>query len=250
VLNSQIRQVPPRITQRLVVLHDEEGRPDLVEQVIWHIDPANLDISQAIQLCQEHQLYNALIYIYTRTMRDYLSPVVELLTLIRRMHQYRKSRGSAADAASQVAEDVAIGPVAMHAYKIYSYLVNILSGLSYPSEEPLSEDEAFQAKKDIYSFLFLGRSRVWPVGDGGKLVLIADEDGGVEPTFPYTRTLLRFDPESFLHSLDIAFEDGYLNDQAHTHACTLPCIVPTVSQTYYLLRAFYPYHLENPPCPE
>jgi len=60
VLSSDISSVPPRITQRLVALHEEEGHPDLAERVIWHIDPACLDINQAILLCQTHYLYDAL----------------------------------------------------------------------------------------------------------------------------------------------------------------------------------------------
>ena len=43
VLDNEIRYVPPRITQRLVALHEEDERPNLVERVIWHIDPACLD---------------------------------------------------------------------------------------------------------------------------------------------------------------------------------------------------------------
>ncbi len=41
----------------------------------------------------------------------------------------------------------------------------------------------------------------------GSLILTSDEEGGVEPTYPYARLLLLFDAECFLHSLDIAFED-------------------------------------------
>jgi vacuolar protein sorting-associated protein 8 len=213
VLNNQIREVPPRITQRLVAMHDEDGRPDLVERVIWHIDPACLDINQTIQLCQQHQLYDALIYIYTRAMKDYVSPVVELLGLIRKVHQYRKRRSENPFKDSPGGEDTTMESIILNAYKVYPYLANVLSGLSYPSAEPLDEEEAFQAKKDVYTFLFYGRSSVWPAGDAGKLVLTSDEEGGAEPTFPYARTLLRFDAESFLHTLDIAFEDSFLNDE-------------------------------------
>lgn len=205
VLANDIRHVPPRITQRLVALHDRDDRPDLVERIIWHIDPACLDINQAIHLCQAHNLYDALIYVYTRALRDYVAPVVVLLGLIRRVQQYHKSGAET---------DVTMENNSVNAYKIYPYLAHVLSGLTYPSEEPLVDDEAFQAKKDVYTFLFFGRSSVWPTGDGGKLVLTSDEDGGVEPTYPYARLLLRFDAESFLHSLDIAFEDAYLNDES------------------------------------
>lgn len=213
VLDSDIRLVPPRITQRLVAMHSDDGRPDLAERVIWHIDPSCLDINQAIHLCQTHYLYDALIYVYTRAMRDYVSPVVELLGLIRKVQQYRLSRTSHLEP-MDIADDAALEPVIMNAYKIYPYIADVLSGLTYPSEEPLDEDEAFQAKKDAYTFLFAGHSSVWPNGEGGRLVLTADEEGGVEPTYPYARLFLKFDAESFLHSLDIAFEDSYLNDKS------------------------------------
>ncbi|KAI0745156.1 Golgi CORVET complex core vacuolar protein 8-domain-containing protein [Earliella scabrosa] len=212
MLNGDIRQVPPRITQRLIALHDAASRPDLVERLIWHIDPECLDINQAITLCQRYQLYDALIYVYTRALRDYVSPVVELLGLVRRVQQYRRQRAEASPTSSSFLDEQAIEPVILNAYKIYPFIADTLTGLTYPSEEPLPEDEAFQAKNDVYTFLFFGRSSVWPVGEGGKLVLTSDEENGVEPTYPYTRLLLRFDPEAFLHTLDLAFEDAYLND--------------------------------------
>ncbi|CAK5265748.1 unnamed protein product [Mycena citricolor] len=208
ILSGDIRNVPPRITQRLVALHDQDGRPDLVERVIWHIDPLCLDINQAITLCERHHLYDALIYVYTRALNDYVAPVVTLLGLIRKVQQHRRT------SAEPVPEGHPMEPVILNAYKIYPYLANCLSGLSYPSEEPLPPEEAALAKRDVYAFLFSGRSSIWPEGDGGKLVLTSDEEGVPEPTYPYARLLLRFDAESFLHSLDIAFEDSYLNDES------------------------------------
>jgi hypothetical protein len=202
VLEHDVRTVDPRIAQRLIALHAANGRPDRAERVIWHIDPVCLDIDQAVQLCQTHHLYDALMYVYTRAMRDYVAPVVEMLRLIRKVTQLRRS---------PVPDEAALEPLIVNAYKVYPYLADVLSGLTYPSEEPLDEDEGTQAKQDLYSFLFHGRSSTWPRGDGGRLVLTAEEDGGVEPTYPYCRLLLCFDAEAFLHALDLAFEDTYLN---------------------------------------
>ncbi|KAJ3515240.1 hypothetical protein NLJ89_g1881 [Agrocybe chaxingu] len=217
VLDNEIHFVPPRITQRLVALHEQDGRPELAERIIWHMDPACLDLNQAIQLCQQYHLYDALIYIYTRAMRDYVAPVVELLGLIRKVQHFRKSRVEFLNKTGSVMDaDATMESIIINAYKIYPYLANVLSGLTYPSEEPLDPEEALQAKQDIYTFLFFGRSSVWPPGEGGKLILTSDEDGGVEPTYPYARQLLLFDSESFLHTLDIAFEDAYLNDDSQT----------------------------------
>jgi len=205
VLEHDVRTVDPRIAQRLIGLHAAHGRPDRAERVIWHIDPACLDIDQVVQLCQTHRLYDALIYVYTRAMRDYVAPVVEMLGLLRKVMQIRRSQ--------PVPDEAALEPLVVNAYKVYPYLADVLSGLTYPSEEALDEDEATEAKRDLYTFLFNGRSDTWPRGDGGKLVLTAEEDGGgVEPTYPYCRLLLRFDPEAFLHALDLAFEDSYFND--------------------------------------
>ncbi|KAG5648482.1 hypothetical protein DXG03_003093 [Asterophora parasitica] len=213
ILNKDIRYVPPRITQRLVALHEEKNQPDHIERIIWHVDPACLDINQAILLCQRYHLYDALIYVYTRALRDCVAPVVELLGLIRKVQQHKRSRSDSTES-HEFGSEAAMEPIILNAYKIYPYLSNIFSGLSYPSEEPLDDDEALRAKRDVYTFLFFGRSSVWPPGEGARLVLTADEEGGVEPTYPYVRQLLRFDSESFLHSLDIAFEDPFLNDES------------------------------------
>ncbi|TFK54448.1 hypothetical protein OE88DRAFT_1695853 [Heliocybe sulcata] len=226
VLEGDIRYVPPRITQRLVAMHDEDGRPDLVERVIWHIEPDCLDINQAVHLCKTHQLYDALIYVYTRAMKDYVAPVVELLGLIRRVMQYRRIQmehfsGSQDSGASM--DEAQLEPIIMNGYKVYPYLGDVLSGLTYPSEDPLPEDEAHTARNDVYTFLFFGRSSVWPSGEGGRLVLTADEEGGIEPTYPYLRLLLRFDAEAFLHSLDLAFEDSYFNDEAPSISRLIIC---------------------------
>ncbi|CAL1707277.1 unnamed protein product [Somion occarium] len=213
VLDGQIRHVPPRITQRLVALHSEDNRPDLVERVIWHIDPDCLDINQAITLCQHYNLYDALIYVYTAALKDYVLPVVELFGLIRKVRRYRRARSEASPTSRMFVDVETVESDTVNAYKIFPYLADVLTGLSYPSEEPLAEEDAIRAKDDVYKFLFFGRSNVWPL-EGGKLILTSDEENGEEPTYPYTRLLLRFDAESFLHTLDLAFEDSYLNDES------------------------------------
>lgn len=203
VLGGAIDSVPPRITQRLVALHDDSGEPALAERVIWHIDPSCLDINQAIRLCQTHQLWDALIYVYTRALQDYVAPIAELISLIR---QPPFLPGD-----PLVPNGAGVRRTALslrNAYKIFPYLINILSGQTYPSGEPLPSDEAERAKHDVYDFIFNGTSTVWP-SEGGHLILTGD---GAEPTYPYARLLLRFDAESFLHSLDIAFEDSFLTD--------------------------------------
>lgn len=208
VLESIIHYVPPRITQRIISSHAERGRLDYAERLIWHIDPLCLDIDQVISLCKAHHLWDALIYVYCAALHDYVSPIVELLGLIREIHHSRRLSSSL--------DNEVMEPLAPHAYKVFQYLEDVLSGLTYPSQTMIKKDEALEAKKAIYNFIFFGRAAVWPPGEGGKLVLTADRDGGKEPTYPYLRLLLRFDSEALLNSLDIAFEDSFLNDRSNS----------------------------------
>lgn len=208
VLDNRIRSVPPTVTQQLIAYHEQRGDLQAAERVIWHIDPQCLDVDQAITLCERNGLYDALLYVYTRALRDYMSPLVSLLELVRKLQAYRR------DPLAAGLDDDAAEKLTLNAYKVFSYLGNVLSGLTYPSQEPIPEDEATKARKDIYTFMFFGRSSVWPVGDGGRLILTMDDESLPEPTYPYLRLLLRFDSESFLHALDIAFEDSYLNDDS------------------------------------
>lgn len=217
VLDGTIRSIPPWITQRLVALHDGSGRLDLAERIIWHIEPACLDINQAIRLCQANELWDALIYVYTRALHDYVSPIVELLSLIRKTLACRQRTNTASRTDSD----------SKYAYKIFPYLINILSGQAYPSGEPLDIDEAHTAMKDIYRFIFDGRSAIWPL-QGGTLILTSD-DSGMEPTYPYARLLLRFDAESFLHCLDLAFESSFFNEDEESHDISRLWIVTILS---------------------
>jgi hypothetical protein len=209
ILNSQISAVPPRITQRLVTMLEEQGQADRAEKIIWHIDPLSLDIDQAIGLCQKFHLYDALAYVYTRGLQDYVAPVVQLLGLVRTVQQYRRAREHGAPSPY---DDETIEPILINGYKIFDYLSCVLTGITYPGQTTMPVAEATQARNEVYTFLFFGRSTTWPMGTGGTLVLTSDAPGGQEPTYPYLRLLLRFDTEALLHALDMVFEDPYLNE--------------------------------------
>ncbi|KAG9057339.1 Vacuolar protein sorting-associated protein 8, partial [Serendipita sp. 407] len=209
LLDGVLTLIPPWITQHLISMYEEKGDLSTAEALIWHLDPLSLDVNQAIQLCRDRGLWDALIYVYIRALKDYVGPVVELISLVRRVQKLRQTAGATG---ITPALESAIEKDTINAYKVFPYIAATLSGLIYPSQVPLSVEEGSTAKADLYGFLTDGRSRIWPTGPTGKLVLTNDEEGGTEPTYPYLRLLLRFDPESMLHTLDIALEDSYLND--------------------------------------
>ena len=178
VLKHDVRTVDPRIAQRLIAWHAANGRPDRAEHVIWRIDPVCLDIGEAVQLCQTHHLYDALMYVYTRAMWDYVAPV-EMLSLIRKVTQLRRSSES---------DEAALEPLIVSTYKVYPYLADVLT---YVSERRFAErGRRDTGEAGLYASLFHGCSSTWPRGDSGRLILTAEDDRGVEPTYPYCRLLL------------------------------------------------------------
>jgi len=210
IFDGRIKDVPPHIVQALIRMHDERGELDLAEAIIWHVDPISLDINQAITICEEHRLWDALIHVYTRSMRDWTAPIVKLIRVIYDIQQQRQSRPGLVEGDETQEEHLA-----QDAYKLFAYIEQVLTGVSYPSNEPLPDSEADHARAEVYGFLFSGRVAFWPPGPGGEPVL-ADYDrppaNGQSTSYPYLDLLLHFDTEAFLHSMDIAFEDGYLND--------------------------------------
>jgi hypothetical protein len=147
IFNGDFKHTPPGVVKSLISLHSDAGEYDDAEAIIWHVDPQMLDINQAITLCDSHGLLDALVHVYTRALFDYVSPMERLL-------------GTSL---------------------IYSFIEYTLSGLAYPTGEPLPEAQASMARSAVYGFIF-------------------------------THLAEFTDTEALLHALDIAFEDPYLND--------------------------------------
>ena len=206
IFDGKITDLPPTIVQALVAMHSSEGDFKGAEAIIWHINPTSLDINQAITLCEAHGLWEALIHVYTRAMGDYVAPIVKLLGLILPIVRSR-SRSFTQD------HDMLNGfydhgdP---DAYRLFAYLEAILAGSSYPSAEPLDRSIAIIARRSIYEFIFASHLVKWPDGPDGTAVPPLD----IDAPYPYLDLILQFDTEALLHSLDIAFEDAYLNDSS------------------------------------
>ncbi|EST05200.2 Vacuolar protein sorting-associated protein 8, central domain protein [Kalmanozyma brasiliensis GHG001] len=253
IVSGELRSLPIPVVQRLVAFRKDRQEYAQAERIIWHVDPKSLDLDQALSLCLDRRLYDALTYVFNAALEDYVSPIIEMLHPVRRAIGRRRKQQQHGDAASlQEANDDPYAHVRVSdtldeeepeaevdseerdiedGYRVFSYLSVILTGNRYPSQEPFEQDEqASKAKSSIYAFIFSGGSMLWPPGPGGKLVLYGLDDdanndgprphgspdandGDHEPLYPYLRLLLEFDAEAFLDALDLAFEDGFLDDE-------------------------------------
>ncbi|GAA5947773.1 hypothetical protein JCM3765_001077 [Sporobolomyces pararoseus] len=242
VLGGAVDALPPSVSQRLIAIHEERRQFDAAQRIIVSVDPELLDLNQALGLCQRHKLYDALIHVYSRAMHDYVAPLVELLGLVRKIAQNRRRRSSRVREEyeeedeeeedpdetypnfqasrwrrNSLEEEQVAESMAPDAYKIFAYLAQVLVGLAYPRKSPLPLEESLKARKMIYNFLFSGGTVNWPERGGKRILTSIDDDEdasarGGEPLYPYIRLLLKFDSEATLDTLDLAFEDSYLDD--------------------------------------
>lgn len=220
ILRSELSTLPTSITQGIISLHEERQEFDLIEQVIHHVDPASLDINQVLAICLRESLNDALVYVYTEAMNDFVGPIVEFLNLIKTIHTSRQRVQQYCEDSSMIHEESVIENMQMTedgierlvpiAYKIFPYLSAVLSGLSYPNKIKYDYARASKARFEVYQFIFSGKSMHWPQPDG-KLIMTTEE-GQQEPTYPYLRALLMLDTEAMLDTLDVAFEDSWLHE--------------------------------------
>ena len=185
VLSGRIQDLSAVVMQDFVEHYRLTGRLQAVQLCITNLNIANLDLHQTIVLCWTHRLYSAIIYIYTRGLRDYATPVTEisrqLLGPVREACRENKNNGRAVQTMPK--EDTEMG------YTLLIYIRYCLTGLAFPSGA-LPPSKVAQVRGDIYTHL---------------LARDADFDLGV--LYPYVHLLLNFDTREFLNVLSFAFEE-------------------------------------------
>lgn len=202
ILDRSITVVPPTVIKAMVSHYVSQGWESRLEEMICHMETATLDLDQVTALCKQHGLYDALLYVWNQAMGDYITPLIDLLSLIVPLMDDGEFMSS-----GNVMNDEAIG---VNAVKIFPYLSYSLTGRVYPTGEAMSEEASTKACAEIYWFLFSGNSITWP-REGGRQFLTRPANH-VEPSFPYLRLVLKFDAPSFLSALNEAFEDSFLNE--------------------------------------
>ncbi|KAF7726811.1 Vacuolar protein sorting-associated protein 8 [Apophysomyces ossiformis] len=222
IVKQHLSDLPPSVMKDLVEHYGQKKMLRELEQVIWHVNPQCLGIDQIVSMCHKEGMYEAMMYVWNRSMEDYVSPVVEMLKVIREVLKAENAQANedegygtqmmrCSSAETEGARSAAENSDRKRAEKLFDYLTLILRGRTFPDGDPMPKSRANEARSAVYSFVFSGRCVIWP-RVGGKLVLTADDETEMlEPTYPYLRLLLRFNTKRFLETLVIAFEDPWLN---------------------------------------
>ncbi|KAL1848637.1 Vacuolar protein sorting-associated protein 8 [Paecilomyces lecythidis] len=188
-VDGDIRSLPPTAVKALINHYATNHTSTRLEEIICLLDTTTMDIDQVTSLCKQYNLYDAFIYVWNRTLGDYIGPLEELIGFIRRLQQ-PLINGSAGNEENYY----------NNAAKVFPYLSFVLTGRIYPTGEEMDEPESTKAKTALYGFLFSGHRSI-PVSQA--------HDG-----FANLRAILGFDTPSFMSMLNEAFEDSFLNEAA------------------------------------
>ncbi|KAG7169921.1 Vacuolar protein sorting-associated protein 8-like [Homarus americanus] len=177
ILSDQLADMSPSISQCLLAHQEMCGRLQAAEACIVHLNVTSVDLHQAMTLCWTHGLYDAIFYIYTHGMRDFVTPLEELVTVL----------WNAMDSGNALTD----GQV-MLGNKILVYVSCCLAGRAYPHGN-IDPQELQQVKHEIFKCITSLHSK---------------NAKATESSYPFLRTLLRFDTREFLNVLALAYEEA------------------------------------------
>lgn len=189
IVDDDIRSLPPAAVKALINHYATNHTSARLEEIICLLDTTTMDIDQVTTLCKQYNLYDAFIYVWNRTLEDYIGPLEELIGFIRRLQQPLVN-GSSGNEENYY----------NNAAKIFPYLSFVLTGRIYPTGDEMDEIESAKAKAALYGYLFSSH-RSAPVSQ-------------TQNGFSNLRAILEFDSSSFMSMLNEAFEDSFLNEAA------------------------------------
>ncbi|KAL5199338.1 hypothetical protein ABZP36_020541 [Zizania latifolia] len=133
ILKDMLGSLPPEIMQVLVEHYSSKGWLQRVEQCILHMDISSLDFNQVVRLCREHGLYGALIYLFNQGLKDFRTPLEELLSVIQNT--------SRKDGASTC-------------YRMLVYLKYCFQGLAFPpGHGTIPQSRLYSVREELLQFL-------------------------------------------------------------------------------------------------
>ncbi|XP_065068088.1 vacuolar protein sorting-associated protein 8 homolog isoform X2 [Rhopilema esculentum] len=176
ILDDRIATLTPVVMQDFVKHFEATRQLRKLEACLVHLDVTAVDLHHMVKMCWTHSLYDLAIYVYNKGMNDFLSPMEEMLNILRSLLKSKREL---------TYEESAVG------YKLLVYISCCLTGRQYP-RGLIDEDKVSRVKCEVYEFLVAKRSK---------------DIGLDDQSYPSLHVLLEFDTREFLNVMSIAFEE-------------------------------------------
>lgn len=180
--------------------------PTSIKTLLFRLDKSSWDCDLLIRLCQEQHNFDLLLYIWNVSFNDYLSPFVELLKWIRDGSLVHsdifgdKETNSDGDVSPNI---------------IYDYIESCYKGLQYPTSLSIEDNiQVYRNQQHMTYILFNGVDILWPFNSKEKLRTIKSNSSQPddEPSFPYFKLLMRYDPKRFYAMLKEILKDPFFSE--------------------------------------
>lgn len=197
IIDAKVTLIPPVVFKDLMIWYETLDLGNRLQVIICSLQTATMDIDQVSEVCKRMQLYDALIYVWNQALDDFVTPLIDLISLIPEANE------------TQSEED---HPSPQHeaCMKMFPYMAYTLTGRRYPNGEQLSDQQSIRGRLSMYAFLLSSRVMRWPQSDGREVTF---EEMDTSASYPYLHHLLDFDPFNLLSMLNEAFEDSFLSDE-------------------------------------
>ncbi|CUS22902.1 LAQU0S07e02718g1_1 [Lachancea quebecensis] len=204
VLRKEIRILTPSVSSELLKYASDQKSRNVFADLVLKLDPSSLDINLAVKICQKLGLTNEIIYLWTSSSWDCISPLVDLLFKL--SNQTNKCQ-------------LIPGDTVIASQLTYDYVSFIMTGREFPvGKTILPHSLAFDLKLQMCFLLFNGTIVDWPPTSGIKLY--TTEKHVNEPTFPYMDLLLKENCCRCLAMLHEILEDAFFDDDRIPHIST------------------------------
>ena len=174
ILDDKLTYLTAIVMRDLIEHYEKSGQLEKLEKCLVHLDLSSVDINYMVKLCWNYCLYDLLIYVYNKGLKDYYTPFEKLIKLV----QEALHDGTLRE------KHINLGN------KILVYLSCCLAGNQYPLGR-IDDDLVVDVKENIFNLIVKKRSDL----------SINSE------VYPHIKTLLLFDTQEFLNVLFIAFEE-------------------------------------------
>jgi hypothetical protein len=126
MLANDLRSLSPIVIRQFVAHYASTANRSLlqrVEQCLLHLELGSIDFQQVALLCRRYQLFSALIFLNTRALKDYVTPLDEILNWL--------AAQLPADATARVSAD-AFADAQVALSKLLAFVECTLKGRAYP----------------------------------------------------------------------------------------------------------------------
>lgn len=223
ILDQKVLSISPPALKTLIDHFVMTHTPSTLEEIICMLDTSTMDIDQVTTLCKRYNLYDAYIYVWTMTLRDFETPLSLLLDF------------ADADDDNAIQQNNTAGDRYSIAQKIFPYISFILTSRIYPTGTAMEGDESRLAQGQVYDYFFSGKSK----SNGVVATSNVSTRRKSANSFENLSRILHFDSAAFIAALNEAFEDNFLNSSDADSPASLGQQTPLNTHIYtrqYIVR--------------